>query len=96
MKTQPVLKDERTLAVENSSYRWAYFVLTFGVLVVVAYRSFWWREAHWDLLALVILSGFVASMYQGAYRILSRRWVLIAIATASVAASVAAALNFWR
>jgi len=96
MKPQPVIRDERTLTVENSSYRWAYFLLTFGLLAIVAYRSFVWRESNWDLLALVILSGVVTSLYQGANRVLSHRWAWMAIATAGVAAIIAAVLAFLR
>ena len=61
MKPQPVIRDERSLAVENSSYRWAYFLLAFGLLVIVAYRGFVGHESNWDLLALVIMSGVVTS-----------------------------------
>jgi hypothetical protein len=96
MKPQPVIRDERTLAVENSSYRWAYFLLTFGLLVIVAYRSFVWHESNWDLLALVILSGVVTSLYQGANRVLSHRWAWMTIAAAGLAASLAAAFAFLR
>jgi hypothetical protein len=94
MKNQSVARDERTINIENSSYRWAYLLLAFGLLVIVAYRGFVWRESNWDLLALVILSGFVTTPYQGAYRVLSRRWTLAVIATTLVAAVIAAAIAF--
>ena len=32
---QAVERDERTVAVENASYRWAYLVLTYALLVDV-------------------------------------------------------------
>ena len=93
---QSVVRDERTVNVENSSYRWAYLLLSFGVLVVVAYRGFVWRESSWDLLALVVLSGFVTTFYQGAYRVISRRWVWVAITTGLVAAVIAFGIAFLR
>lgn len=96
MKNQSVVRDERTVSVENSSYRWAYLLLSFGLLVIVAYRGFVWRESSWDLLALVVLSGFVTTLYQGAYGVLSRRWALVAITTGLVAAVIAVAIAFLR
>lgn len=96
MKDQSVIRDERTVTVENSSYRWAYLLLSFGLLAIVAYRGFVWRESSWDLLALVVLSGFVTTLYQGAHKVLSRRWVLVAITTGLVAAVIAVAIAFLR
>ncbi len=96
MKDQSVIRDERTVAVENSSYRWAYLLLSFGLLAIVAYRGFIWRESSWDLLALVVLSGFVTTVYQGVHRVLSRRWILVAITTGLVAAVIAVAIAFLR
>ena len=96
MKNQSVVRDERTVNVENSSYRWAYLLLSFGLLVIVAYRGLVWRESSWDLLALVVLGGFLTTVYQGAYRVFSGRWVLVAITTGLVAAAIAAAIAFLR
>lgn len=96
MKDQPIIRDERTITVENSSYRWAYLLLSFGLLAVVAYRSFVWREASWDLMALVILGGVVTTLYQWSHRVLSRRWVFMAITTGLLAAVVAAVIVFFR
>ncbi len=96
MNDQSVVRDERTVTVENSSYRWAYLLLSFGLLAIVAYRGFIWRESSWDLLALVVLSGFVTTVYQGVHRVLSRRWILVAITTGLVAAVIAVAIAFLR
>ena len=90
MKTQSIIRDERTTTVENASYRWAYILLSFGVLLSVMFRGFVWNEASWDLLALVIASGFIATFYQGIHRVLTGRWALIAVVTLVVAAVVAA------
>lgn len=96
MKDKSVIRDERTVTVENSSYRWAYMLLSFGLLAIVAYRGFVRQESSWDLLALVVLSGFVTTLYQGVHKILSRRGVLVAITTGLVAAVIAVALAFLR
>jgi hypothetical protein len=91
MTAPSILSDERTVAVENASYRWAYLVLSFGLLASVAWRGFVRHETAWDLLALVVVGGVVATAYQGTRRVLSRRWALAAVA-AAVVAVVAAAL----
>ena len=89
MRADGVMRDERTVAAENASYRWAYLVLSFGLLASTAYRGFVRHEASWDLLALVILGGIVAAGYQGRQQVLSRRWALVSVATAVIAAIVA-------
>jgi hypothetical protein len=61
MNTATVDRDERTIAVENASYRWAYLFLSFGLLAIVAFRSFALHQSSWDLLAIVVLSGVVAT-----------------------------------
>jgi len=96
MKNQAVTRDERTISIENSSYRWAYLLLSFGLLGIVAYRGLLWRESNWDLLALVILGGLMTTLYQGAHRIISRRWAVAALATVLAAGVIALAIAFWR
>lgn len=90
-----VLRDERTLAVENASYRWGYMVLAFGVLISVGYRGLVRGEAGWDLLALVIGSGLVTTLYQGRSSVLNRRWIGVALAAFIAAAIVAATLAYF-
>lgn len=94
MNQQTVLRDERTEMVENASYRLAYQIMAFGVLIVVAYRGFLFQESLWDLLALVILSSGTATLYQGVKRILVRNWLWLAAATFIGSAILAAALVF--
>jgi hypothetical protein len=77
--------EERIISVENESYRWAYLFLSYGLLIVVAYRSFVNHESSWDLLLLTVLGGCVSIACQG--RKLSRESM-----TASGLAVVAAAL----
>lgn len=91
--SEPVVeRDERTLTVENSSYRWAYLVLSYGLLLSTAYRSLVLGQAAWDLLALVVVGGAVAALYQGAHRVLSRRWVLTSVGAVLLALVLAGAI----
>jgi hypothetical protein len=96
MKEDLVVKDERTVAIENISYRWAYMVLSFGLLIDTAYRGFVRNEASWDLLALVILTGLAATVYQGMKKTLTKRWVFWAAGTALLAAVVSIVIVFVR
>lgn len=92
--TLPTERDERTVAVENASYRWSYLVLSFGILILVAYRSYVKHESAWDFFLLVVLGGVVGRVYQGSNRVLSRRWVIDASIVIAVAA-VTGALIAW-
>ena len=48
------VRDEREAAVEQGGDRLAYLVVSYGLLLVVAYRSIVERQASWDLLGLVV------------------------------------------
>jgi hypothetical protein len=89
-------RDERTVVVENASFRWAYQFVSFGLLVLVGYRSFARGEAAWDLMALVVLGGVVASAYQWSQRVLTVRWAVHALAGMFVAAVIAALIVLLR
>jgi hypothetical protein len=89
---QCVERDERTVAVENASYRWAYLVLTYALLVDVMYRSLFRNDAAWDLMALVIGGGIFCSVYQARQKILAHGWVMKAILGACVAGIIAAVI----
>jgi hypothetical protein len=96
MTTDRVHRDERTTAVEHASYRLAWLVLSYGLLVIVAYRAFARGESSWDLLALVVLGGLVSTGYQASQHVLGRRWVMVtlmAVVAASVLAVVVATLR---
>ncbi len=94
MSNQFIDRDERTDVVENTSYRLAYLIMSFGLLIIVAYRGFFLQQSNWDLLALVILSGAIATLYQGINKVLSPNWVKAAVATFVGTAIFAAALVF--
>lgn len=96
MTAASVERDERTTTVENAGYRWSYLVLSFGLLVIVAFRGFARGEESWDLLALVIASGAVNTIYQAMHRVLYRRWAVVSLAGMVVAALLAALLVVLR
>jgi hypothetical protein len=96
MTAAPVERDERTTAIENEGYRWSYLVLSFGLLAIVAFRSFTRDQASWDLLALVVLGGGVNAGYQGWHRVLYKRWVVLSAVTLITAALLAAVMVMLR
>lgn len=96
MTFTPIARDERTVATENASYRWAYLIMSFGLLVSTAYRGFALHESSWDLLALVILGGAVATLYQGSRRVLTQRWAVASAAAVVLALILAVILVVFR
>ena len=96
MSTTVIQRDERTVAVENASYRLSYLVLSFGLLAIVLYRSFLRQERAWDLLALVVLAGVASTAYQGLHNVLSRRWTLITASTVLIAGVISMAIVLFR
>lgn len=89
MNANSIVRDERTSAVENASYRWAYLLLSYGLLASTIYRSFVLHGSTWDLMALVIVGGTVASLYQGQQRVLSGRWTMMTVMSVVIALVVA-------
>ena len=92
--TPTVNRDERTVTVENASYRWAYLFLSFGLLALVAYRSFRHHESPWDLMTLVVLGGVLNAAYQWFHKVLTAQWAATCLLTI-VAAGTLAALTVW-
>ncbi len=95
---QRVLRDERTVAVENVSYKWAFAFVTFALLVDVMYRGLFRNEAAWDLMALACVPGIICSIYYARQTTLTAHdWVTIAvlaICSAAVAFVIAALYQF--
>ncbi len=56
--------DERTVAVENASYRWGWLLLYVGVLFAACYRIYVRQEAAIDLLVLATGSVAFCTLYQ--------------------------------
>src|SRR5512140_1556110 len=86
-------RDERETSVDQAADRLSYLVLSFGLLAIVAYRSLALHEASWDLLSLVILGGFVGTIYRIRRRVVSRRWQLVAIGSMALASAIAAIIG---
>lgn len=91
-----VARDERTVVVEDASYRFAYFFITYALLLDVMYRSVVRQEASWELLAIVIVGGAVSTLYQWRRKILTRRSLKLAAVTVGVAGIVAALVAAFR
>jgi hypothetical protein len=60
---QPVKRDERTAAVENAAFKWAYNLLFFGLLLDWLCRYQIWNERAWDLVALLCISVAIITVY---------------------------------
>ena len=86
-----LVRDEREAAIEQGGDRLAYIVVSYGLLLIVAYRSLVERQASWDLLALVVLGGIVSVGYRLSRRALSRN-ALVAVALTIAVALVVGAL----
>lgn len=90
--TRLVARDERESEVDLVADRLAAIVLSFGILVIVAWRAFVDSESSWDLLGLLILSGLVGTGYRFGRRTGSVRLVSVMAVAAVVAAVVAVVL----
>lgn len=88
-----VERDERTIAVENAGYRWAYTAITYALLIDVMVRSLVRGEAPWDLLALVLAGGAITTAYQLRHRTVSSASARRGFLVAGLAAVVAAVLG---
>ncbi len=90
MKNQPVVRDERYYAIENASYRIGYMIITYGLLLLIIFRSIAYHESNWDLFALIVISSFAATIYQIAHKTItiSRKWIYFTIAITLIAAIV--------
>jgi hypothetical protein len=83
-------RDEREVSVDRAADRLGYVVLSFGLLAVVAYRSFVEGVASWELLGLVLLGGAVSTGYRLWQGVLTRQAVLVVAITALIAVVVSA------
>ncbi len=83
-------RDEREVSVDRAADRLAYLVLSFGLLALVAYRSFVEGAAAWELLGLVVLGGAAGTAYRLWQGVLTRPALLVLGLTALVALVVAA------
>jgi hypothetical protein len=92
MNSQTILRDERTRTVENESYRLGFNILCFGVMIDIIFRSLFFKEAPWDLFALVIVGSWAATIYQGMRKTLPphflRSMLILIAATAVLSAAM--------
>ena len=85
-----LVPDEREVSIDRAADRLAYVVLSFGLLMVIAYRSFVEGVASWELLGLVVLGGAVSTGYRLWQGVLTRQAVLILAFTVLIALVVGA------
>jgi hypothetical protein len=90
MFNNKIEKDERAVTVEKSSYSLAYKIVSFAVLVDVMYRSWFLNQACWDLLGIVIIGGFAATLYQTRFKIITKTWIKAYVFVAATALVIAA------
>ena len=84
-----VPRDERELGVDIAADRLSYLIMSFGLLGIVAWRSFANGEAPWDLLLLVIVGGVAGTLYRAWQGAMSGRWLVVGIVTTGIALVVA-------
>ena len=80
---------ERDAQVDLAADRVGYLVVSYGLLLIVAYRSFVNGEAAWDLIGLVILGGVVGAEERIRRGVMSGRWMLMLLITMGSALIVA-------
>lgn len=85
-------RDEQAARVALSADRIAYLVVSYGLLLSVAYRSFVNGDAAWDLIGLVVLGGIAGLAYRLREGVVSGRWTVILVATIAIAFGVACLL----
>src|SRR5450755_52681 len=93
MMDAQVERDERTTAVENAGYKWAYLFLSFGILLIVGVRGTMNGNASWDLMALVVLGGGVHFVFRAFHRALYKRLAL-RVAVAAMPPAALGSLSF--
>ncbi len=90
MKMPPIIRDERYIAVENASFRIGYMIISYGLLLLIIYRSIAYHESNWDLMTLVVVSSFAATIYQIVHKTVhfSKKWLYFFIGITLLAAIV--------
>lgn len=85
-------RDEREAGVDRAADRLAYLVVTYGLLVIAAYRSFALGQSSWDLLALVLVGAATGAAYRLSQGVLTRQALVVIGLSVAVAIVVAAAM----
>jgi len=89
---QSVERDERTVAVENASYKWACIFVCFALLIDAMCRAVVRNEAAWDLMALAIAPGIICSVYQARHKTLAGGVAVLLVCSAVVVAAFIAGM----
>jgi hypothetical protein len=89
---QRVVRDERIVAVENASYKWAGIFVTYALLVDGFCRGLFRNEAAWDLLALAIVPGIICTIYQARHKTAQGWLAVFMVCFACVVAAFIAAM----
>jgi len=92
----PTGRDERTLAIENASYRWAYLILACGLLLDINVRNYFHFTGNGDLLLLVIVASLFCSIYQARARVMTRALIYVMLIAGVVAAAIAVLVTLIR
>ena len=75
MSTTPLVeRDERVVAVENASFKWAYHFLVWPLIIDALYRQKVRNEEVGDLIALVCVSGAIGLMYVVTHKAWASNW----------------------
>ena len=90
--TSIVPRGERERRDDLAADRLAYLVVSYGLLISVAYRSFVLGDSSWDLLGIVVLGGIIGAAYRVRQGVVSSRWTLTLLATVAIAILVAGLL----
>ena len=67
-------RDERTVAVENASYKWAWHFLVWPLIIDTMYRQKALNQEVGDLVALVCVSSAIAIVYQYRHKAVVSYW----------------------
>ncbi|MFO0949785.1 MAG: hypothetical protein U0835_01265 [Isosphaeraceae bacterium] len=88
-----VVRDERTVLVEDRGCRLGFNFVLYALLFDVMYRSLARNEGAWDLLAIVVLGGVVSTLYQWRNRVLTASAIRPLALTMIIAAVVSFAVG---
>jgi hypothetical protein len=95
MNNPPIIKDERTRTIEDASYRVGFNIICFGLLLDVIFRSVLYpNESVWDLMGLVVVSGFAATIYQARHKTLPPHFLRSMLLLGAVTAVLSAVMVF--
>jgi hypothetical protein len=94
MKDGTIIRDERTRTVEDASYRIGFNILCFGVMLDIIFRSIFFKEAPWDLFALVIVGSWASTIYQGTHKTLPPHFLRSMLILVGLTALLSAVMVF--